>query len=234
MISILHPSRQRYEKSLSTCYKWLEMAGTDQVELIISIDNDDPDKNRYHENFVRLHASGFNVTAIQSANRSAVDAINNAAQKAKGDIFIVVSDDTDCPNDWDVQILKATEGKKDWIAKCPDGIQDWIITMPLMDRAYYERFGYIYYPEFRHMFADTELSCVADLIGRKIDLPTLFPHQHYSVGGIPKDAVSEKADATWSHGEALFIKRYKENFGLVDPTGKITNQTYLNWIAGKL
>lgn len=243
-ISILHPSRSRPERSYDTIIKWLEKAGAigmTDIELIISIDYNDPSLLEYEMRYVRPITAAENYTTfrghplqcVQNQNRSAVDAINNAAKAANGDIFIVVSDDTDCPENWAIDLLKHLEGKTDFIAKTQDGIQKWIITNPIMDRVYYNRFGYVYYPEYQHMFCDTELSCVADLTGRRIDVPMTFEHLHYSTGKSAKDAINEKADATWGQGEALFIERASKNFGLVNYPGRITNKTYLNWLKMK-
>jgi hypothetical protein len=224
-ISLLHPSRSRPQKSYNTIQKWVERAGT-EVEVIISLDTDDPNKLDYVNSYVPI----FNVNIIFNTNRSAVDAINNAAKQASGDIFIVVSDDTDCPENWAIDLLKHLEGKEDFIAKVDDGIQPWIITMPIMDRKYYDRFGYVYHPDFLHMFVDTHLSCVADLTGRRITIPMKFAHLHYSTGASVKDAVSYKADSTWDQGEQLFLKNYENNFGLVDPPGKITDIGIIKWV----
>ena len=226
-ISLLCPSRQRPKKMFETLQSWIKKSAY-QNEIILSIDSDDPTIDEYFELF-----QDINVIRVVSNNRSAVDAINRAAAVAQGDIFIVVSDDFDCPERWDEQILKAVEGKKDFIIKTFDGIQKWIITMPIMDRAYYNRFGYIYFDQYKHMFCDTEITCVADMLGRKIDLNILFPHNHYSIGKSVKDEVSDKADKTWNQGEALFIDRASKDFGLVNYPGKITNQEYLNWLRSK-
>lgn len=205
LISIIHPSRNRPEKSWKTINKWLANAGCD-IELIVSIDRTDPQIGEY----LKLYP-GCEV----NENRSAVDAINNGAKIAKGDILIVVSDDTDCPVNWGQKIIQATQGKRDWILKVNDGIQRWIITMPVMDRAYYNRFGYIYYPDYLHMFCDCELAHVADLLGRTIKREDLhFPHLHYSVTRQKKDDVTIKADLTWEQGKKLYLKRMKESFGL--------------------
>lgn len=225
-ISLIHPSRGRPEKALKTAKKWMINAGDVDIEYILSIDSDDPQRELYEKYFADFET-------IINPNRSAIDAINNAAKISNGDILIVLSDDFDCPVNWGAQIVEAVKGKSDWIMKTPDGIQKWIITMPIMDRAYYNRFGYIYYPEYLHMFCDTEITCVADLTGRKIESNIAFKHNHYSVGGV-KDSISERADRTWAQGEKLFIQRYKQNFGLVNPPGKITSQEYINWIRNKL
>lgn len=227
MISLIHPSRQRPERSFDNAVNWINRAQC-EVELIVSIDSDDKTKFEY----AKLY-DHFAGKFLVNRNRSAVDAINKAAEVATGDILLVLSDDFDCPEGWGKSLIELTEGKTDWIAKTPDGIQPWMITMPIMDRAYYNRFGYVYYPSYLHMFCDTEISCVADLTGRRINLDTPFIHNHYSTGKGEKDAVSNKADRTWEQGEKLFLERLAKKFDLQETPGKITDPTYINWAKMK-
>lgn len=222
MISLIHPSRGRSQRAFEAARNWVNSAGV-EVEYILSLDIDDP---------VR-YLNPFGKTLINN-NRSAVDAINNAAKISTGEIIVVMSDDFDCPMDWGVSIIQEANGRKDWIMKTQDGTQGWIITLPIMHRDYYNRFGYVYYPEYRHMFCDTELTAVADLTGRKISSSLLFKHKHYSVTGGERDEVSIRADSTWSQGERLFIERYKTLFGLTNPPGRITDTQYLTWLRGKI
>lgn len=228
MISILHPSRQRPDRSLRTLTKWINNS-VGELEIIISIDEDDPCLGTYE-----MNSDNINAKLIINKNRSAVDAINNAAKAATGNILIVVSDDTDCPDKWDYKLLQEVKGKTDWILKTRDGIQDWIITMPVMDRAFYNRFGYVYYPEYLHMFCDTELSCVADLTCRRLKTDMMFKHLHYSKGLTERDEVSAKADSTWTQGEKLFLSRFKNKFGLESPKCKVSSMPHLRWIQTKL
>lgn len=231
MISLIHPSRGRPEKSKQTIHKWLNsLIDIHQIELIVSCDLDDTKLRDYKD--IYSHTIFKENPVIINKNKSAVDAINYASSIAKGDILIVVSDDTDCFSGWDA-ILKEVEGKTDFILKTQDGIQPWIITMPIMDRVYYNRFGYIYHPDYLHMFCDTELTCVADITGRKIKSNLLFPHKHYSVTKEPPDEVNKKSDATWAQGEKLFLERYKRNFDL--PPGKpIEDNGMIRYLQRKL
>jgi hypothetical protein len=228
-ISLIHPSRSRPFKSFDTILKWFgARSRTIDIEIIVSLDNDDPLRNEY----VNLYHDSHSVRLTSDWNKGSVEAINRGAELASGEILMVVSDDTEGIQNWDTAILKEVEGKTDWILKTQDGIQPWIITMPIMDRAYYNRSGYIYYPEYRHLFCDTELTCVADIIGRKITSNLLFPHNHYSIGKSVKDEVSIKADSTQAQGEKLFIERYKRNFDL--PKGnKIQAQSMIDWLIKK-
>lgn len=231
MISIIHPSRSRPEMSSKTISKWINQCSDRfNFEIIVSLDVDDPNLNDYKKIYFQFHG----IYAAYN-NRSAIDAINNAAKIARGDIIMVVSDDTDCFPGWDTALLKEVKGKTDWILKTQDGIQKYIITMPVMDRVYYNRFGYVYYPEYKHMFCDLELTCVADLTGRKLTSNLMFPHNHYSLGKAQKDQVSIKADATWNQGEKLFIERYRKSFDLKlkDIKGQITDRGMIDWITNK-
>ena len=234
-ISLIHPSRGRPQKAFEAFSKWLDKS-EDTFEYILSLDSDEPTNtpNGSSQYLTLFNSRYSNHRVIVNNNRSAVDAINNAAKAATGEIIIQMADDFECPVHWDEQIRQAVEGKTDWIMKTPNGIQSWTITLPIMDRAYYNRFGYIYYPEYLHMFCDTELSCVADLTGRRIECNIPFRHNHYSVTKTTPDEVSRKADSTWIQGEKLFLERYRRNFDLVNPPGRITSKEYLNWIKGKL
>lgn len=231
MISVIHPSRQRPERAKQTYDNWQsKKSGKYEVEWVLSIDTDEPRLTEYVSQFKMLMVYSF------MPNHSAIEAINNAMAltNPRYKILIVVSDDFDCPENWDELIVQAAAGKTDWIMKTQDGTQGWIITLPIMDRTYYERFGYIYHPEYLHMFCDTEMSCVADLLGKRITTDLVFPHNHYSTGKSQKDAVSEKADATWAQGEKLFIERAKSNFGIDNPVGKISDKGMINWLKARV
>jgi len=224
MISLIHPSRSRPEKSLETINTWFARHSSinpnnganvaiNDIELIVSCDLDDKSIHEYEKIYQNFY---FNYSVLLSiSNKSAVEAINNAAKIAKGDIFIVVSDDTDCPQDWDKIILEATEGKTDFLLRVSDGIQKRICTLPIMDRTYYNRFGYIYNPIYRHAWVDTELTEVAYSLGRIIVRNDIkFPHLHPEVTKEPKDALYLRNDKTHDEDRHIFEARKRINFGL--------------------
>jgi len=207
--SLLHPSRQRPIKSFHTIQTWLFRAGehTD-VELIVSIDNDDPQKERYKELYAGLKV-------ISNDNRSAIDAINRAAEIATGDVLIVVSDDFDCPRNWAITLDRILRGRQDYLLKVNDGTQQYIVTIPIMDRVYYKRFGYIYPPQYKHMFCDTHITHLADILKcLYVRNDILFKHNHYSVLHEPKDDVAKRADNTWHEGKKVYLDFVMRRFGL--------------------
>jgi len=233
-ISLLHPSRNRPYKSFATIKKWLELSGNVAVELIVSLDKDDPQLLDYGELFNTIRPR---AQVLINENISAVDAINRAAKESTGDILIVVSDDTDCPENWASKIVNACDGRKDFVLKVNDSIQNWIITMPVIDRVYYERFGYIYHPVYKHMFCDTEFTHIADCLKKVIVRHDLeFTHQHYSLLRKKPDELNQRNDATWNEGKAAYVKRVKEKFGMGLNVADISNPEHLTWLkkAGAL
>lgn len=229
-ITIIHPSRSRPELAAQICKEWFDKAlEPANIDYYISIDADDPKRDQY-ENFPLWKC-------IVSVNTSAIDAINNAAKwlcvdndnQIQQGIVIVVSDDFGCPQGWDSWLSMHLKDKKDFIVKTSDGYQPWIITLPIMDWHYYFRFRYIYYPGYRHMFCDTEMTCVADMLGKKIELCNdgyIFEHRHYSLGKSQKDLINEKNDATWEHGEKMFNHRLAMDFGL--DAAQIVSRSHLD------
>lgn len=231
MISLLHPSRSRIDKSEVTTAKWLFQKGDVEVELIVSVDEDDPQLRSYMDHYPANQI-------IVNRNRSAVDAINNAAKVAKGDILIVLSDDTDCCQNWGELILQATHGHKDYVLRIDDGYaqgipgtQEWIITAPILDRHYYNRFGYVYYPGYLHQFCDTEFSNIAYCLKKVIRTNDIvFRHLHPSILKEKRDEVMLRSDATWNHGKQLYIERFKRSFDLPIDPWDFKGESHMRWL----
>lgn len=229
MITIIYPSRGRPDQAIKTITHWVDNIGIPdtEFEFVLSLDTDDIEQWNYPRSF-----SILNFTVFRFANRSAIDAINNPAKwyathrKLPGDFLILISDDFECPKDWGKHLLQLS-GMADWILKTEDGIQPWLVTLPIMDWKYFGRFGYVYNPEYRHGWSDTEMTCVGELTGRLFKSNLFFKHNHYTVGGI-KDAISERADQWFEQGRLVFQERINKNFDLYPDQikGKMTDNIY--------
>lgn len=217
MITLIHPSRSRIDRALRAHKHWVEnSSGTIAIQHIISVDSDDPQLSEYMMKFTKS-------TLIIRENKNAVQAINNAAKYAIGEIIVVMSDDFECHPKWDINIANAFSlpdvNHFDLLLKTNDGIQSWIVTLPIMGIAFYERQGYIYNPEYHHMFCDTELTHRADLEKKLVFRPDLhFKHNHYTAGGIEPDQVTRKADSTWNQGMEVYLTNARNKFGLPPET----------------
>ena len=216
-ISIIHPSRQRPKIAIGVATKWLTFAlKAEEIEYILSLDSSDPDLKEYQKIFSEYPE----IKIVVNDNDRMTQAVNKGAEAATHDLFVVVSDDFDCFLNWDSWLLQQVDGKEDFAVKVPDGyVKDYYLqTLPICDRKYYNRFGYIYNPLYRHMYVDTEASVVAYMLGRMIyisdaDNP-VFRHLHYTRGLSPKDEVNERNDSSYQTGGAIFFLRLANNFDL--------------------
>lgn len=208
-ISIIHASYGRPDLQLMTAWKWIDRtSGDHDIEYLLSIDKADPSE---YPDSISFKQDYVTARVVKNDTNTSVEAINKAASVSTGDVLVVISDDFDCPDKWDAKLVEATSGiGSDWILKTQDGTQPWIITLPIMDRVYYERYGYVYPRGYTHMFCDTHLTHQAEIDGRKITSSLMFRHDHYSVGGIAKDSTSVKADATWNQGEKTYIAQCRK------------------------
>jgi len=183
-------------------------------QYILSIDDSDSDQNKYYETFTDLP-----VIIIQSANKSIVDAVNRAAEIATGDILVVISDDFGCPEFWNRSIENHFKGvDTPMILHVNDTIQQRICTLPIMNRQYYERFGYIYHPHYFSMFADDDLTESAKLIGAyKSDFSLTFEHRHYVNGKNKRDKTYDRENSkqAWEIGKRTFQARKQRRFDIV-------------------
>lgn len=186
-------------------------AGMKDLEVIVSVDSDDQRQLEYFDLYSNL---SFNWTYLSAENKGSVQAINRAAAISQGNILIVVSDDQEPAASWATKIMRYTEGRQDWVLKVQDGIQPKIITQPILDRVYYQRFGYIYYPGYEHLFCDQEFTDVAHKLGRVITKRLMFAHKHYSVLRKQPDEQYKRSNLTYEQGKKLYLERKKINFGL--------------------
>jgi hypothetical protein len=204
-ISILHPSKGRPFQALKTTLAWIEKAsGKYPIEYILSLDDDDTFTDQYFGMY-----EDTNVRVIKTASRSCVGAINEAARVSSGDILIVVSDDFECPLDWDRIIVKNMDMSTPCALHVDDGITNYsrILTIPIINRLLYDSLGYVYHPAFASMFADNHLYEIAERTAKIVKVNELFQHNHYTNRKRKKDATDH------NHGS---IERYNEGKSIFD------------------
>ena len=230
-ISILHPSRGRPQMAYDTFNRWVNAAKNKSgLEYIISLDPSDVTVEEYKKLFehtmVHLHINKDEPGLYY------VQSVNNAAKLSKGEIIIINSDDFEAPDEWDVLILGEVADKKDWILKTWDGVQPWILTIPIMDRTFYESNGWIYYPEYKHMYSDTDLTSYAEYAGKLLKCSYFFKHNHYTVTG-KHDETSVRADSTYPQGEAIYRSRFFDRFGVKEIKNIIREPSHVAWLEAR-
>lgn len=212
-ISIVHPSKGRPSMALQTFSKWISKAAEDDIEYILSVDDSDihlPDYERM---------LGVMVTKLViSSNQTMVEATNSGAKHATGDLIVLVSDDFDCPLNWDVmlKLTASTIETPQFLIYPDDGYSTGqrLATIPILSKPLYDRLGYIYNPVYRSMWADNDLYETCDKLGVLVPIPIRFPHNHWTNGKRAQDMTDRQHSADWifKQGQETFKKRQQEGF----------------------
>jgi hypothetical protein len=211
-ISLLHPSRGRPLRAIQTANFWMKRAVfPENIEHLLSVDKSDTSLNNYR------HLSSGHL--LVNNNSSVVEATNQAAKLCTGDILIYLSDDFECPKNWDQLIIDKVKGLKgEWLLKVNDCLQGFdvpVLTIPIMSRALYERLGYFWHTEYKSMFCDEHLYGVCNKNKWIIKAPDLkFPHNHPANGKAKTDQTYKDSNANWGQGKELFKKHKAQNFPL--------------------
>ena len=209
-ISLVHPSRERAVKARATASKWIsKMSDDNDVEYILSIDHDDPQKGLYYQ--------WFSIARISIAhNSNVVQAMNAGALLSIGQIIVCISDDFEPPSHWDKLIIDNYEWWKDIAIRVNDTItkeEDLILTLPILSRSLYDKLGYIYHPGFTGMWADNDLAEQCKAMGALINrFDLVFPHNHWVNGKAVKDATYNRHNTTesWNIGTKVIEERRKQ------------------------
>lgn len=193
-----------------------KIANREDYHILISVDKDD-------QSMFPLPVLDGNHTFVVGNSKNKIDAINRDLNEFDydWDILINMSDDmiftkkgfddiirAEFYNDFN-QYLHFNDGNQ----KCN------VCTMHIVGRNYYDRFKYIYHPDYISLWCDVENDIVAKQLGcykYMGDNIKLFRHLHPAWGLAPQDALSIKTEdrALWVADEITFNKRKRINFGL--------------------
>ena len=212
------PTRQRPDRFFKSLGNMQAMMTHTDYAIEVTADWNDPTMFN-KEVAERVHT--YKNTSIHYGNSAnKVDAINRDMGLFKDwDILILMSDDMEfIRHGFDTQIIKDYSKFPigDVLMHYPDqAAGKALITMAIMDRKYYDRFGYIYNPEYKSLFCDNEQHEVAVKLGRYVFIKDrLFNHNHPAWGLQQQDALGVHTESFWKEDEATYNRRKLINFGL--------------------
>jgi len=225
-ILVKYASRSRPKRFAEGLDSILQLANS-PTDLLLSfcIDLDDPLFEEYDH---ILRDKVERIPHFQLAygySKSKIDAINRDIPLVNWDILVNFSDDMRFTvYGWDHLIREGVRcNGPDVFLHYPDSTaRNMLSTMSVMDRAYFERDRFIYYPEYWSVFCDNEAQEAAKLRGRYFYLGTqLFDHFHPAYGHVPWDEQYTRQQGMWDHDEKLYHYRANNKFFL-DDNGQYT------------
>jgi hypothetical protein len=215
---IKFPTRGRSNKFLSILQKYIHLLDDKSTQIIVTCDNNDPDMNQPH---IKEVVSQYdNVKLCFGDSKSKIDAVNYDLEGVDFDIVLLASDDmTPIVKGYDT-IIKEKMIKHypdtDGILWFNDGYQGMKLnTLCILGKKYYDRFGYIYNPQYISVWSDNEFMDVGNLLNRQTYFDeVIIKHEHPDWGFGGRDEIHSLNGKYESHDRAIYNRRKSIKFGL--------------------
>lgn len=167
-----YPTRARPVLFESTYKKWRSLlSGKHDVEWLISMDVDDNTMN--NADITKFLDGEHNLTYCYGENKSKVSAINANIGCTSQDwqILVLISDDMipKIQGYDDIIVSKMLEfyPECDGALHFNDGrVGSSLCTLSIMGRKLYDRFGYVYHPDYQSLWCDNEYTEVCHTFGK--------------------------------------------------------------------
>ncbi len=216
------PTRNRPEQFLSILLKHIDFLDSkEDVSFLLTLDSDDDSMNnleiRNALNSIESD-SGIPILYLYGISLNKIHAVNRDLEDFQDwDILILSSDDM-LPNKQGYDLIIKNDMKKyfpnlDGGLYYPDGFTP-LNTMPIMGKRYYDRFGYIYNPNYISFFCDNEFHEVAGLLNKQYySKEILFKHLHpCNTKDAKWDILYEQNNSSWNYDQQVYIDRRKKMF----------------------
>jgi hypothetical protein len=226
---IKFPTRGRPEKFISVLNRYINfLSGMHEVKFVISFDHDDPTMNNdnmwsvFNRLNAQLEGKILPVCGKSTGKISAINADLDRVMSFRPDVILLASDDMiPVHGGYDDVIAKAMAKffpDTDGVLHFNDGFsgQNRLITLSILGRKYFDRFGYLYYPGYKSVFCDNEFTDVARMLGKVVYIDHVII-QHQWVGAVnPNDALHRRNESVemYEHDKAVYLDRAYNNFHL--------------------
>jgi hypothetical protein len=235
-ISILHPSFNRPAKSAERTREWINLADRpNEIEYLLGIDSIDDSIPQYYIEYNKIaeisKLGRFEV--IIGKTKNTVESINNIAKyiSATSELIIIVSDDMFCLKSWDGMLFNLLDGIDNFKQPkfilvseghyyTPDNLNAPLneeYGYYIANRAFYNKLGYILWPEYTHYGADTDIFSVAKILNAIVDARhILIKHGYYQQKESEYDSTyaRKNVDKEWETSFRVFSERKSRNFDL--------------------
>ena len=222
---IKFPTRQRKALFFSTLQKYITMAsGKHEIEIIVSMDENDETMNNpeVRQKLDDLVAAGNDIKYFYGHSTNKIEAINADMDKASDDWDMVFNGQDDMiplvHGYDDLMLSKLAEHFPD-----TDGVL-WLddhymgfatnCTIVSAGRKYYDRFGYLYNPEYKSLFADNEYTEVIQANGRYVYIKDDIVKHDWVGQNQSLDPLLQHNEQPWlyAHDKMIFEKRKSQGF----------------------
>jgi len=219
-ILIKFPTRNRPEKFFSVLDEYIKKANNlNKIAFLITLDNDDESMKK---NIHRLEEYKKKCKLIYffGDSKTKIQAINADIDKVSGwDIILLASDDMVPVVDGYDDIIRKDMNDffrdMDGVLWYNDGGQNNINTLSILGKKYYDKFGYIYHPDYVSLWCDNEFTDVSVQLNRvyKSDR-VIIEHKHPVYQKTNYDELYIRNESYMHHDQKTYEKRKAKNFDI--------------------
>lgn len=213
---------KKFFRTLSQYYVLL--SGEIPTIFVISCDKDDPEMSPKTIKKLTKKFTRFPLYIHYGDNKSKIAACNANMEPYTGqwDVVLLASDDmVPVIKNFDKIIMNTMESNfPDYsgVLNFNDGFVNFTRnTYPVLGVNYYNKFGYIYYPEYKSLYCDEELKIVSQKLNKELIVDTvIIEHRHPCNGKAHIDKTYQRAlkPEIIKHDQDLFAARAQINFEL--------------------
>jgi hypothetical protein len=221
-IQIKLPTRERPKKFFKVLDLYIKhLSGKHECFFVISCDNDDESMHNDKVIAILDNYDDDSVFYYFGDNKSKVQACNADIDKHPDfDILVLTSDDmipqVQRYDDIIAQAMQKHFPDMDGCLWFNDGYQaDNLCTLPILSKKYYERFGYVYHPDYQSLWCDGEFNEIACKLGRirYID-QVIIKHQYPDNIGEPWDVLMRRNNKLYQPDKAVYFRHKREGYNL--------------------
>ena len=189
----------------------IDNCASDDYVILVTLDENDQSMIDADK-----HYNDDRIIFVKGISTDKVNAINRDVEKVREwDILVNMSDDmVFTKKGFDYSIRNSFDNLNQCL-HFPDGNTKQLITMAIIGRGFYDRFGYIYNPAYKSLFCDNEQMEVAIFIGayKFIDID-IIDHKHPIYNKAQMDAQYIHTEGFWNEDKATYLYRKSKNFDL--------------------
>ena len=217
---IKFPTRNRKNKFFKVLRQYQNLCeDLDNTYFLITLDNDDESMNP--SDVEDIFNTFKNIKVVYGTSNSKIHAVNRDIELINDwDIVLLASDDmTPKVKGYDNIIrnkMKEFYSDTDGILWFNDGhMGNKLNTLCILGKKYYDRFGYIYHPEYKSVWSDNEFMLVGNLLGKQTYFEqVIIEHEHPDWGYGSRDEIHQNNSKNENQDKLLFTKRKDNNFYL--------------------
>jgi hypothetical protein len=171
-ILVNYPSRSRPHKFFKILNDYhAKSSGKHELHYLIKVDADDLTMNNSR---VRMFVSNIGIShtfLVLDHCKGKIDAINRSISDHEFDIVVCIADDMDViENNWDDVLVQDFAGDYSLSLNynTDPRLSDYksLVVLPIIGKQLYDKFGYVYHPDYVSEYCDNEQTEVFESLGK--------------------------------------------------------------------